>query len=313
MIKALLIGFTALLCSGCASDGARQAAFDRKIQRTEQRLIAAGDADSLAAAAILRIGPKVDPAQRLALIASAVAEAPDRPDLVWLDIQLCILAEGCNPEPIEAQLRAMDPGNGAGWFDSIGRAGQRNDVAAVRQDLRAIATSTRFDIYWNATIAHVTNAILKTHTMDSVTAFITTTGAASVSAIPAYQTITNACKGDSLQGPDVLETCRQVAAVMRSGDTYITEMIGVAIAKRAWPQGSFEYLDAVGARRVAHYRMEADGKISLHHLWSSRYVATRLRLMAENRTEQEVAKAEMVDAKLNPNPPSEWTDPWAGS
>jgi hypothetical protein len=158
----LLIGLAAIVCNGCATDGVRQqAAYDRKIQRTEQLLIAAGDADSLAAAAMLSVGPTFDPAQRLTLSARAVSKAPDRPDLVWLNLRLCTQVDPCNPEPLEAQLRALDPDNGAAWFDSIGRAGRRNDVVAVRKDLAAIATSRRFDMYWNATIVHITNAIVK--------------------------------------------------------------------------------------------------------------------------------------------------------
>src|ERR1700677_1910054 len=124
----LLIGLAAILCNGCNTDGVRQqAAYDRKIQRTDQSLIAAGDADSLAAAALLSIGPTVNAAQRLTLIERAVSEAPDRPDLVWLNIRLCTQVDTCNPEPLQAQLRTLDPDNGAAWFDSLGRAGTRND------------------------------------------------------------------------------------------------------------------------------------------------------------------------------------------
>jgi hypothetical protein len=300
-----------LLCAGCASDGVRgQAAYNRKIQRTEQLLISAGDADSLAAAAMLSIGPKVDPGQGLTLIARAVERAPDRPDLVWLNVRLCVQVEGCNPEPLETRLRALDSANGPAWSDSIARAGKRNDVAAVRKDLVAIATPTRFDTYWNATIVHTTNAILKTRTMDLPDAFVATIGTAAAMAIPAYQTIVNACKGEPLRDPDVLDTCRRVASVMRRGDTYIAEMIGVAIAKRAWPEGSAEYLDAVSAKRVARYRMDRDGKLGLHHLWSAHYAARRLQWMTEKKTEQEVTLAEILHAKLNPNPPSDWTDKW---
>src|ERR1700730_15881960 len=86
----LLIGLAAILCNGCATDGGRQQGADeRKIQRTEQLLITAGDADSLAAAAMLSIGPTVNPLQRLTLMARAVSEAPDRPDLIWLNVRLC--------------------------------------------------------------------------------------------------------------------------------------------------------------------------------------------------------------------------------
>jgi hypothetical protein len=306
---ALLIGLAAIACNGCANDGVRrQAAYERKTQHTEQLLIAAGDADSLAAAAMLSIGPTFDPAQRLTLSARAVSKAPDRPDLVWLNLRLCTQVDTCDPEPLEAQIRALDPDNGAAWFDSIGRAGRRNDVVAVRKDLAAIATSRRFDMYWNATIVHITNAILKTHTMDLPTALIVTIGMASGTTVPAYQTILSACKGDPLQDPDVLSTCRQVSTVMRGGDTYMTEMVGIAIAKRAWQEGSPTYVDAISARRVAHYRIDADGKISLRRFLFSGFAAKRLQLMTERRSEQEVILAEILNAKRNPDPPSDYTD-----
>jgi hypothetical protein len=310
----LLIALAAILCTGCTTDGAwQQAAYNRKIQHTEQLLIAAGDADSLAAAAMLSIGPTVSPVQRLTLIARAVLKAPDRPDLVWLNIRLCTQVDTCNPEPLEAQLRALDPDNGAAWFDSIGRSGTRHDVVAVRKDLSAIATSSRFDTYWNATIVHITNAILKTHTMDLPTALVATIGMASAMTIPPYQTIVNACKGDPLKDPDVLSTCRQVSTDMRGGDTYLTEMVGIAIAMRAWPEGSPTYVDAFSARRVAHYRMDADGKLSPHRFLSSEYAAKRLQLMMEKKTEQEVNLAEILNARWSPNPPSDYADRWSGS
>jgi hypothetical protein len=310
----LLIGFAASLCNGCATDGARQqAAYDRKTRRTEQLLIAAADSDSLAAAAMFSIGPTVNPVERLTLIASAVSKAPDRPDLVWLNIRLCVQVDSCNPEPLEAQLRALDPENGAAWFDPIGWAGSRNDAVEVRKDLSAIATSRRFDIYWNATIVHITNAILKVHTMDLPTALISTIGIASGTSIPAYQTILNACKGDPLQDPDVLSICRQVSTVMRGGDTYLTEMVGIAIAKRAWAEGSPTYVDAINARRVAHYRMDADAKLSLHRFIFSQYAAKRLQLMMEKKSEQEVILAEILNAGRNPNPPSDYSGGWSGS
>jgi hypothetical protein len=304
----LTIGLAASLCNGCTTDGPRQqAAYDRKIQRTEQLLIAAADSDSLAAAAMLSIGPTVSPEKRLMLIASAVSKAPDRPDLVWLNIRLCVQVVACNPEPLEAQLRALDPENGAAWFDSIGRAQSRNDAVAVRKALSAVATSRRFDIYWNATNVHITNAILNIHTMDLPTALIDTIGIASGTSVPAYQTISNACKGYPLQDPDVLGICRQVSTVMRGGDTYLTEMVGIAIAKRTWPEGSPTYLDAMSATRVVHYRIDTEGKLSLHRFLFSKYAAQRLQLMMEKKSEQEVVLAEILNAGWNPNPPSNYT------
>jgi hypothetical protein len=305
----LWIGLTAILFNGCAGDAARgQAAYDLKIRRTEQLLIESGDADSLAAAAMLSIGPTGNQARRLVLIERAVSKAPDRPDLLWLNIRLCAQANGCDSETLEAQLRALAPGNAAAWLDSINRGGKRNNVAAVRMGLAAIATSRRFDTYWNTTIVHVTKAIVKTHTMDLPTALVATFGLVSAASIPPYQPIVNACKGDALQDPDMLGTCRQVSTVMRGGDTYLTEMVGIAIAKRTWPEGSPTFVDAISAKRLAHYRMAADGKVSLHHYLSSDYASKRLRLLTEKKTEQEVLLAEILNAKGNPDPPSDWAD-----
>lgn len=192
------------------------------MQRTTTALLAAGDADSLAAAALLGHWPGA-PAERLALLSRAIAAAPERGDLIWLNISACTLVESCDPMPLAVQLQRVDPANGAAWFASTGRAGKLSDEAAVRRSLAAIATSASFGIYWNATIVRATNAVLRTKKMNTA------------------------------------------------------------------------------------------GKIDLPHFWNARYAARRLQLMTENQTEQEVNLAEIMSAKLNPNPPSNWTDSGGGS
>jgi hypothetical protein len=193
-------------------------------------------------------------------------------------------------------------------FDAIGRAARLNDAVAVRKNIAAIATSKRFDTYWNATIVHITQAILKTHAMDLPAALTVTIGIASATVIPAYQTIVNSCNGNRPRDPEVPDTCRQVSILMLGGDTYLTEMIGIVIAKQAWPEGSPEYADAVMAKRIVRYRMAKDE--DLHRGFSA---AERLRLMSEKKTEQEVDVAELLDAGLNPNPPADWADKRSGT
>ncbi len=305
----ILTGLVSLICAGCAANGARQeAAYERRIQKTAVALQAAGDADSLAAAALLVHWPKAAPAERLSLISRAVTAAPDRPDLIWLNIGACTQIESCDPMPLVTQLRRVDPGNGAAWLVSIGRATKLNDAAAVRKSLEAIAASMRFDTYWNMLIVHATNAAVRTKTIDLSTAFIATNGVSSGLTIPAYHSLVNACRAEPLQDPDLVSTCRRVAAVMRRGDTYLTELIGVAIAKQAWPEGSAQFLDATSAKSVAHYRIYAHGQIANTRLWNQQYVATRLQPMADKHTEQEVDLAEIVTAKVSPDPPAAWTD-----
>jgi hypothetical protein len=273
-------------------------------------LVAAGDADSLAAAALLTVGPTSDPNERMALITRAVSEAPERADLLWLNLRLCSQREGCDTAPLELKLRALDPSNGAAWIDSIGRASKQGDAPALRGALSAIGSSKRFDLYWNATVVHATNAMVRTHELGLSAAFINAAGLSGATVIPIYQPILKACKGDALHDLDWLESCRRVAAVMRNGDTYITEMVGLTLVKQVWPEGSSEYADAVAARRVAHYRMETDGELGVHLMSSSKVAAKRLALMTAKRTEQEVASAVIASVGDSLNPPADYREKW---
>lgn len=304
MVKLWVAGVAAALCIGCASDGIRQ------VERADRSLVAAGDADSLAAAALLTVGPTSDPNERMALITRAVSEAPERADLLWLNLRLCSQREGCDTAPLEAKLRVLDPSNGAAWIDAIGRASKQGDAAALREALSAIGSSKRFDLYWNATVVHATNAMLRTHELGLPAAFINAAGLAAAAVIPIYQPILKSCTGDDLRDPDRLNSCRRVAAVMRNGDTYVTEMVGLTLTEQVWPEGSSEYADAVAARRVAHYRMETDGEMGVHLVSSSKVAAKRLALMTEKRTEQEVASAEIASVGASPNPPADYREKW---
>ncbi len=180
------------------------------------------------------------PDDSLALIGRAIAAAPERPDLAWLQAQVCQEVTRCDPEPIERHLRGLDPSNGAGWM-----------------------------------------------------------GAPS---LPAYSGVSNACKGERLQRAEIIEACRGVAGAFERGDTYITEMIGIAIAKRVWPADSPEWKAAAEARGVFEYRSKfwpALDKRDMSH--AEEY----LTLCAQNRREQDVLLARLIAAGKNTNPPPE--------
>jgi hypothetical protein len=305
----LLSGLMALCCAACASEGSQDpAASEKQRARTQNALYAAGDADSLAAAAQLIGGQNGDSAQRLTLLTRAAALAPDRPDLVWLQIEACSQIESCDPTPLAQTLHALDPENGAAWSRLIDRARKLNDPDAVRQYILATANSKRFDIYWNTSVAHMTNALLKTHTYEPRTALVSVIGVEAALSIPAFQNISNACKAPSLEDGDRLETCRKIAAALRNGDTYITEMIGIAIARRVWPEGSVEYAGAVEERRQAQYRMRTVGKHYTGQLRKNADVLEYLQLLGTRRAEQDVALIVITRAGKSPTPPTDWQE-----
>jgi hypothetical protein len=306
LLSAPLLGAVLLALLGACASGDPLAG--KSGQRTRSALLASGDADSLAAAALLGASWEKAPEERVALIARASAAAPERADLVWQHLQVCRRVPPCDVRPIEAQLRRLDPGNASAWSGELERSTVLADPAQVQATLEAIGNAEHFDIYWNTTIVHLTRAISKAQTLDLPTALVDAIGVAAAEAIPAYQRIARACQGAALEQPDTLAACRRVSAVLRRGDTYITEMVGIAIARRVWPAGSAEYQAAVAARRVARYRMDTYSRIGSAIAKDSAAAQRYLDALAAHRTEQEVFVAEIVRAGLDPDPGEDWTD-----
>jgi hypothetical protein len=126
-------------------------------------------------------------------------------------------------------------------------------------------------------------------------------GSLAAQAIPAYQHISSSCKGERLQPPSVIEVCRGVAKALQNGDTYITEMIGVAIAKRVWSEDSPEWKAAAEERRVYDYRSKLYSKLEQRAIT---HPGEYLTLCAQNRREQDVFAAQLTAAGYDPNPPA---------
>jgi len=105
-----------------------------------------------------------------------------------------------------------------------------------------------------------------------------------------------------LQRAEIIEACRGVAGAFERGDTYITEMIGVAIAKRVWPEDSPEWKAAAEVRRVFEYRSKFWPASDIRDM---SHAEEYLTLCAQNRREQDVLLAQLIAAGKNPNPPPE--------
>jgi hypothetical protein len=275
---------------------------EAKSARRTEEIIAAlthkTDPDSLAAAGLLSVGSHRD--QSLLLIARATASAPERADLAWLEVQVCNEIAPCNPEPIEQHLRELDPSNGAGWLGPLARASVANNEAARDAALTALSRSERVDFYYTTLVAHLSRAVVRTGKISAEIAEVWVIGYLAREAIPAYQHVSNACKGERLQKIEVTQTCRGVARTLQNGDTYLTEMIGVAIAKRVWPENSAEWNAAVDARRLYDYRSKLFSTQQ-----GEKFADEYLALCAQNRREQDVFIAQMIAAGVNPNPPPE--------
>jgi hypothetical protein len=299
-----------LLLQGCTA-ARSQHHFKQAVAVLEQRT----DADSLAAAAVLSMFTQPRPLhwdRALALLVRAVAAAPERADLVWLNIQVCREVPACDPVPEVDRLRVLDPSNGAGWLNAVTRADAAVDEAAKLAVLSELARSERFDIYWTTLIVHLTRAVAATHQISLPEAMVNVIGGLGAEEIPAYRATVSLCKGERLNNDEVLQDCRRVALALEHGDTYITEMIGLAIAHRAWTADSPEWKAAAEETRVARYRMQTVGQLELKSAAGARWTEQYLSLCEQNRREQDVALALIVKAGKSPDPPpgglpADWT------
>ena len=298
LFKAISIGLCSILVSCAASRPAESNRRERDLERAVDVLARRSDADSLAAAGILSLTSlRHDP---LNLLARASTAAPGRADLLWLQIRACIDTPECDPEPIERRLRALDPANGTGWLVDLMRASAAKDSVASDAILAGIGRSDRVDIYWTTLIAHLTRATARTHEVSLNEAQNLIIGALAGSIIPAFAVVSNSCKGERLARPEIVETCQGVARALMRGDTYITEMMGVIIAKGVWPEASPEWRAAEDARRLFEYRSKLSASDSADAAHTEEFLA----LCEKNRREQDVFMAQLISEGKNPNPSS---------
>jgi hypothetical protein len=284
----------------CASSEAQLAKAQKRTDQTIAALAQMTDADSLGAAGLMSIGKHTD--QSLRFLALATAAAPDRADLLWLQAMRCSELPSCDPLPIERYLRALDPTNGAGWWAAMARAGTAHDTEGIDTALTAISHSQRVDIYWTTLIAHLSRAVANTKKMSLEESEVAVIGYLAAEAIPPYQYVSTSCKGERLQQQGVTETCRGVAKALQNGDTYVTEMIGVAIAKRVWPEESPEWKAAAEERRVYEYRSKLYSKLEPRTI---SHPGEYLTLCAQNRRESDLFAAQLIAAGYDPNPPAQ--------
>jgi len=289
----------------CASSGPKPVAYSRKhLQQTIAELSRRPDADSLAAAGLLlSLGNHGD--EPLALLARATGAAPDRPDLVWLQVQMCLRLPPCQPEPLSEHLRRLAPTNGAGWLGLLvlGRPDSPDTDAVKEAALLAISQSDRVDIYWTTLISRLTSAAARPGVMSIREAELSIIGVLSAQDIPTYRVLADVCvRGQPTPG-DNLATCRGIARALEGGDAYITEMMGIAIARHVWPENAPEWKAATRARAVYEYRSGLMLHLEESRPWDRRVADNYLTLCARYSREQDVVRARLLDAGMKADPP----------
>jgi hypothetical protein len=292
-------------------------AMKRKVaqQQTQLRslqtaLAKRGDADSLAASALFNQAiAGFSSGDSLALAARAVAAAPARADLAFVQLQLCETSPQCDAAPLEAQLLKLDPENGVTWTYALQRADHAKDQAARATAFYGLAQAKRIDLYWNRIVSHLAAASTGIAGFDAGAVLTQVIGIEATFSL-ALDSISRLCLVPRLQ-PEMLEPCRQIGVAFQQGDTAVLEAYGSSLALNLWPAGSPQRVDVALERRQLRYRVDLmdHNKAKLNSAQASRTLAA---LVGHYPTEQATYRAFYVRLGLNPDPPDTWKDPLPG-
>lgn len=268
----------ALTIAGCA---APQRANEPAATTTPEK-----GADAFAADALGTYQLQRDGARALTSIAAAVQQAPNRADIQYVQVALCRLIEGCGPEPFEARLRKLDAGNTVVWMRALSNAQRQRDVNVEAQVLDAIGRGERFDLYWNSLAAGITR--VRAPGGKNVDAALgSTIGWLGDTIVPSLQPIASACTKVRTADAAWAERCRRVARVLMSGDTYLVESVGLAIARQVTAD-PVQLAQLNDRARASRYLWRTSAELVGSQVERDKFAAEHLKLMAKLRREQDV-------------------------
>ncbi len=279
---------------------------EENLTRVQGELAKRSDADSLAASALFARYAGATTATALDLAARAVAAAPQRVDLSFLQLQLCESTADCDPGQLELRLSKLDPDNGMPWLYALMRAERANANAPWRAVREGLSREPRVTTYWNSLVTHLTAVVAGHDGFDTVTAMLEVIGA-EASLVPALQPVSRACSVEDVKEAAVLTQCRQIAAALMKADTLLLEAYGSTLAIRLWPAGSEQLQRIIAQRRVVRYRMDQMGRNSAK--FNSPAATRALAGYVQRYPSEQLALAALfAELGVPPEPPAKWVD-----
>lgn len=248
---------------------------------------------------------------------------PDRPDLLLLEVSECrAWRQHCDFAAFDARLRTLAPNNGVGWLDALASAVKAKDSVAIDAALGAIAGTSRVDIYWTRLTAHLAGVLHRIGGEDYSTALAQVDGNGILGGgmwLGGLESFGSACNVHAQLTSRRLNLCRNASVAFEQGDTLIAASIGSGIAFQVWPLGTFEHHRAESLRRRLDYMESQSGKLmsppgrrlqTALELVEGTYWSRIVRWNAQHSREQGVLRTQLRHAGLDPDPPSNWSDPY---
>ena len=275
-------------CSGSTPSRSSNAQANATIQ--------AGTPDELLASAVVAYRKNRDLGQALVFVRSAAEKAPDRTDIAWLHAGVCRTVPGCQPEPLEARVRKLDPRNSVVWLGALGRALEQNDRAAEQQILEAMSNGAYVDLYWNPLLWKTSVALkaMPGQPKDASGAYSLSSAMddanfwLSATVVPRFDSVAKACSLERVANSAVAARCARVANVLQNGDTYLAEGVGFGIAERVARPGSREAQAVAERIAISRYQRETASKVIALQVEKDKFSAELIELTQRLRREQDV-------------------------
>jgi hypothetical protein len=258
-----------------------------------------GSTDELAASALTAWGGG-NGSQALAQIQRAVQSAPQRPELVWLQLRICMDTPGCEAEPIEAQLRKIDPSTGAVWLGPLARAQARKDSRTEEQILEVMTKAAHFNVYWTTLVAHLTPPVSRSPVATAVAqpaptpltnALNSTIGYLSRLTTQAFTPVSLACDAQQVRDPGRRVRCDRIAQVLQKSDTTLAEGIGLGISQRLVVPNSAASMQITEKINALSHQNQTSGTIVAAQVEKEKFSDQMLKLMSQLKREQDVSRA----------------------
>lgn len=286
----------AVLLSGCGSSPPSQQG------ATSAPVADSGDADQTAATALALWGTNASAngSQALVQIQKAAKAAPERADLQWLHLRICVEVPGCEPEPIEARLRKLDPTSGSVWLGPLARAQARRDVREEEQILEVMSKAAHFNVYWTTLVARLSPPLSRTPVGTSpaqpvptplTNAMNATIGWLSSLATPAFRSVGTACDQRHVREPATRVRCEQIAQALQRSDTALAEGLGLGIAQRLAVPNSGTASQITEKVQTLRHQNQSSGAVVAAQVEKEKFAEQMLKLMSQLKKEQDVSRA----------------------
>ena len=313
------------------NDDPRATAFDQDSQAYQKQLIetletSADPRDWALAADAFHIGTGDETGKRDALLKRALAAAPDDVLVSWM------VVDGSRGQSNDLALSALetlkttDSDNAAVWLDVLSVAAKHHDHDGVSAALKRMSATSQF----NSHFAEMSEAVVAAYrrfpmpdalydempdeaklTPKEAMPLIYATSVTSAFALPAFQSLTNACRTDaSGRNADRAADCQTIGRMMvANSDTLIGTAIGSAVLRLS---RTFDDNDVAAARDVSWIRHQLTKLATESPAAVTAFLPNQVEYHQDWLTSnsENYAMRKLVErAGISGYPPDDWVDP----